>query len=75
MLHFSKSVLIKKQTHLHLGGPESELIFIFELTISYIFSFIVYFNIYNIIKQFICMLPHVKQFKYYIKQSSSTFED
>ncbi len=27
MLKFSKSVLIKKHTHLHLGWPESEYIF------------------------------------------------
>ncbi len=27
MLNFSKSVLIKKQTHLHLGCPEGEYIF------------------------------------------------
>ncbi len=35
MLNFSKSVLMKKQTHLHLGWPESEQIF--EWTIPLIF--------------------------------------
>ncbi len=32
MLHFSKSFLIKKQTHLHLGWPEGEYNFIFVWT-------------------------------------------
>ncbi len=29
MLNFSKSALMKKQTHLHLGWPEDEYIFLF----------------------------------------------
>ncbi len=29
MLNFSKSVLMKKQTHLHLGLPEGEFFFFF----------------------------------------------
>ncbi len=33
MLNFSKSVLMQKQTHLHLGWPEGEYIFIFGWTI------------------------------------------
>ncbi len=34
MLHFSKTALIKKQTHLHLGRPEGEYAYIFGWTIS-----------------------------------------
>ncbi len=34
-LHFSKYVLMKKQTHLHLGWPEDECIFIFGWTINF----------------------------------------